>query len=186
MSTEVSFDIIILFGGIGIAGRYYVTNESIRAREVRVIDFDGSQAGVLPIREAVDRARQNGYDLILISPDANPPVCRIADLGKIKYEAQKKEKQTRKTSKAGQVKEVKMGPKIGEHDFVVKAERTQEFLKKGYKVKVTLHFRGREATHPEIGRNLLRKMAEAVVTTGAPEGNFKQEGRNIIMMMSPK
>jgi len=186
LSTEAAFDIIILFGGFGIAGRYYVTNESIRAREVRVIDHDGSQAGVMGTREAIDKARQNGFDLILISPDANPPVCRIADLGKIKYEAQKKEKQSRKTGKAGQVKEVKMGPKIGEHDFIVKAERAQEFLKKGYKVKVTLHFRGREATHPEIGRNLLRKMAEVVSDSGAPEGNYKQEGRNLVMMVSPK
>lgn len=141
---------------------------------------------MLPTREAVERARQNGLDLILISPDANPPVCRIADLGKIKYEQQKKEKQSRRTSKAGQVKEIKMGPKIGEHDFEVKAERTKEFLQKGYKVKVTLHFRGREVTHPEIGRNLLRKMTESVAGLGAPEGNFKQEGRDIVMMISPK
>jgi len=158
----------------------------IRAREVRVIDSDGSQLGVLPTQAAITRALEKGFDLIMISPDANPPVCRIADMGKMRYEQSKKEKQSRKGQKAGQLKEIMLSAKIGEHDFNVKAERAKEFLEKGFKVKVSLRFRGREVTHQEIGRNLMEKMADKLAVAGKVESLASADARNMILVMSPK
>ncbi len=158
----------------------------IRAKEVRVIDSNGGQLGVMPLIDAIARAEEKGYDLVLISPDANPPVCRITDVGKLMYEQQKKEKQSRKGSKAGHLKEIKMSPKISEHDFLVKAERAKEFLQKNFKVKVSLMFRGREATHPDIGRRLLEKMVNHISEVGKAEGSPSFEGRQLIMILSQK
>ena len=157
----------------------------IRAGQVRVIDADGSQAGILPTQQAISMAEEKGLDLVLISPDANPPVCKIADVGKLRYEQSKKDKQSKKGQKAGTLKEIKMTPKIGIHDFDTKAEHTKEFLQKGFKVKVTVMFRGREVTHPDIGRRLLIKMAEKMEGSGKPEGGQDMEGRNMIMILSP-
>lgn len=158
----------------------------IRVREVRVIDSDNSQLGVLPTQTAIAKAEEKGMDLVLISPDANPPVCRIADLGKLRYEQAKKEKKSKKASKSGQLKEVKLSPKISGHDFDVKATRTKEFLEKGYKVKISLFFRGREAAHPDIGRRHIEKMVQTVESVGKAEGNISSEGRNMILILSPK
>lgn len=158
----------------------------IRAKEVLVIDEKSSQIGVLPLSQAIELAAERGLDLVLIAEDAQPPVCKIIDLGKLKYEQSKKEKQSKKGSKSGQVKEIKISPKISEHDFLVKADRAQAFLKKGLKVKTTMMFRGREATHPEIGRRLLTKMTEALIQFGKPEGDSKSEGRSIILIFAPK
>ncbi len=161
-------------------------NHMIRYKEVRVIGSDGSQAGVMPLSQAIAKAEEDGLDLVLISQDANPPVCRIADLGKLRYEQAKKEKQSRKPSKAGQLKEIKMSPKISIHDFQVKAEHAKEFLQKGYKVKGTIFFRGREMTHPDIGRRLLAQLLEALIEFGKAEGNPSFEGRSMITIISPK
>lgn len=158
----------------------------IRAREVRVIGSDNSQLGVMLTSEAIARAVEEGLDLVLISNEATPPVCKIADLGKLRYEQEKKEKKSRKGSKGGQLKEIKMFPKIGIHDFGVKAQHAKEFLEKRFKVKVTLMFRGREATHPDIGRRLLEKMIEFTADAGKPEGPVTHEGRSMIMILSPK
>ena len=158
----------------------------IRAKEVRVIDENSSQLGVLPLSQAIALAAERGLDLVLIAEDAQPQVCKIIDLGKLKYEQSKKEKQSRKGSKSGQVKEIKISPKISEHDFLVKVNRAEEFLKKGFKVKTTLQFRGREATHPDIGRKLLVKMTDALASSGKTEGESKAEGRSIILIFAPK
>jgi translation initiation factor IF-3 len=188
LSIRAKFDIIFLskLGGDIIPPKNYVVNGMIRFKEVRVIDSDGSQIGVLPTPIAISKAEEKGFDLILISPDASPPVCRIADLGKLRYEQMKKDRQARKGSKGGQLKEIKLSPKIGGHDFQVKAERAKEFLEKGFKVKVSLMFRGREATHPEIGRRHLEKMAEFLDAAGKPEGPISSEGRNMLLIISPK
>ncbi len=173
-------------GGDTIAPKYYVINEMIRFKEVRVIDSDASQLGVLPTNVAIAKAEEKGMDLVLISPDAKPPVCKITDVGKLMYEQAKREKQSKKGSKAGQLKEIKLSPKIGEHDFQVKADRAKEFLGKSFKVKVTLMFRGREATHPDIGRRLIEKMVNALEELGKPEGSASFEGRSMIIIISPK
>ncbi len=157
----------------------------IRAGQVRVIDNEGAQLGVMPTLQAIAAAEEKGLDLILISPDANPPVCKIGDVGKLRYEQTKKEKLAKKNSKAGQLKEIKMTPKIGIHDFEVKAEHAREFLKKNFKVKVTVMFRGREVTHPDIGRRLIEKMVEQMQGLGKPEGSQMMEGRNMILILAP-
>ncbi|MCX5749838.1 MAG: translation initiation factor IF-3 [Candidatus Saganbacteria bacterium] len=158
----------------------------IRAKEVRVIDSDGSPLGVLPTQTAITTALDKGFDLILISPDANPPVCRIADMGKMRYEQAKKEKQSRKGQKAGQLKEITLSIKIGEHDFQVKAARAKEFLEKGCKVKVSLRFRGREVTHPDIGRRLMERMGDTLSVAGKVESLASADARNMILILSPK
>ena len=187
LSTPPSSDIIdYVEGGKYIASRNMVINSMIRFPEVRVIDSDGKQLGVLATNQAIAIAQEKGLDLILISVDAKPPVCRITDYGKIKYEQSKKDKQSRKGNKGGQLKEMKMTPKIGGHDFEFKTTRTREFLEKGCKVKVTIHFRGREATHPKIGENLLLKMIELTSDIGIVESPPKFEGRNMLMILAPK
>lgn len=183
---KLLFDIIIFDGGIAIAAKRFFVNEMIRAKEVRVIDSNGSQLGIMPTFAAISKAAENGLDLILISQDANPPVCRIIDFGKLKYEQSKKEKQSKKGSKSGQVKEIKISPKISDHDFLVKANRATEFLEKKMKVKITLMFRGREMQHPELGRRILDRMIESLSLCGKPEGEYKPEGRSLILIFAPK
>lgn len=167
--------------------REYAVNERIRANEVRVIDTDGKQIGVLGLEEAIGRAREKGLDLILIVPEAKPPVCRISDFGKFKYELLKKEREARKSQKAaGVVKEIKLTPKISDHDFRVRLVKVEEFLKKGYRVKVTMTFRGREAAHPEIGRKLLERLVTEISSFGEASGPVRIEGRHMILMLSSK
>lgn len=180
-----SFDIINFNGGNAIAAKRFFVNEMIRAKEVRVIDSTGSQLGIMPTFEAISKAAEKGLDLILISQDANPPVCRIIDFGKLKYEQSKKEKLSKKGSRSGQVKEIKISPKISEHDFLVKANKAKEFLQKKLKVKITLMFRGREAQHPELGKKVLDKMSEALASCGKAESGYKPEGRSLILIFAP-
>lgn len=160
-------------------------NEMIRHKEVRVIDSDGSALGVMPTQEAIAKAYERGLDLVLTVFNANPPVCRISDPGKLMYEQGKKEKKAKKSSKAGLVKEIKLSAKIGDHDFLFKAERAKEFLQKGFKVKVSLFFRGREMTHPDVGRRHMDRMVQCLAETGKPDGAYSFEGRNMILMVSP-
>ncbi len=158
----------------------------IRHNEVRVIDSDGTQLGVMPTKEAIAKAYEKGLDLILVVPNANPPVCKISEPGKLIYEQDKKEKKARKSSKAGLVKEIKISAKISDHDFSVKANHAKEFLQKGYKVKVSLMFKGREMAHPEVGKKQMEKMIEALSDVGKPDGQFSMDGRNMVLMVSPK
>ena len=161
-------------------------NEEIRAREVRVIGSDGEQLGIMSGREAQQLAYKKHLDLVEIAPTAKPPVCRIMDYGKYRYEQQKREKESRKKQKTFDIKEVKLRPGIEEHDFNVKFKNAVRFLEDGDKVKVTIMFRGRELSHPELGEVLLNKMAAQLKEMAVVERQPKLEGKNMIMIVAPK
>lgn len=161
-------------------------NEQIRAREVLVIDADGNQLGVMALKDALEVARQKRLDLVNVAPNARPPVCRLMDFGKYKYEQSKKEREARKKQKLITLKEVKLRPKIEKHDFAVKVKNSRRFLESGDKVKVTVMFRGRELAHPEIAQRLCRQLAKELDDCAVVERNAKLEGRNMTMILSPK
>lgn len=161
-------------------------NRGIREREVRLIDVDGSQLGVVSTRDALEKADERKLDLVKVAPNAKPPVCKIMDYGKYKYEAAKKEKEARKNQKTINVKEVRMTPNIEEHDLNVKARRANDFLKSGDKVKVSVRFRGREMGHTNMGRVVLDDFLELTKEYGVVEKRAKMEGRNMTMFLSPK
>lgn len=163
----------------------YIINERIWAKEVRLVDESGKQIGIVPTSEALRIARERGLDLVLISPVSKPPVARIADYGKLKYELSKKEKEARKTSKAGTIKEIKISSKIAQHDFDTRITKAKELLKKGYKVKFNLMFRGREVTHFEIGKRVMDQVVEALTSDGKPEAPAKLEGKNLSLIIIP-
>ncbi|HSW35703.1 MAG TPA: translation initiation factor IF-3 [Candidatus Limnocylindrales bacterium] len=161
-------------------------NEQISAREVLVIDADGTQLGVLKTDEALRLAREKKMDLVNVAPGARPPVCRLMDYGKFKYEQSKRDREARKKQSVSIMKEIKLRPNIDKHDFEVKARHTQKFLENGDKVKITVMFRGREVTHPEIALRLCEQLAKNMAVFGVVEKPAKQEGRNMIMILSPK
>ncbi|WP_034542019.1 translation initiation factor IF-3 [Carboxydothermus ferrireducens] len=161
-------------------------NEEIRAKEVRVVKEDGTQLGIMPLKEALKIAEEMELDLVEIAPTAKPPVCKIMDYGKYRYQQSKKEKEARKKQKIINVKEIKIRPTIEEHDFQVKLKNVLRFLEDGDKVKVTVMFRGRELSHPEIAYELLNKMAQEVGSIAVVERPAKLEGRNMIMILAPK
>ena len=161
-------------------------NEEIRAREVRVITADGEQLGIMSGRAAQQLAVERHLDLVEIAPTAKPPVCKIMDYGKFRYEQQKREKEARKKQKTFYIKEVKLRPGIEDHDFNVKYKNAVRFLEDGDKVKVTIMFRGRELSHPELGEVLLNKMAEQLKEIAVVERVPKLEGKNMIMIVAPK
>ena len=161
-------------------------NNSIRVREVRVVDAEGNQLGIMATRDAMRLAEEKQLELVEIAPQAKPPVCRIMDYGKHKYEQSKREKETRKKQRIISVKEVKLRPNIEDHDFEVKAKNAVRFLKDGDKVKVTIMFRGREIVHTNLGQQLLIKMAEQVKELSTVERHPKLEGKNMIMILAPK
>ncbi len=161
-------------------------NENIKAKEVRLIDTDGTQLGVLKKDEALEIAQKKNLDLVNVAPTAKPPVCRIMDYGKYQYEKSKREKEARKKQKTVSVKEVKVRPNIEEHDFQVKIKNGRKFLEQGDKVKVTVMFRGREVTHPENGKELCDKLAEELEDCATIEKKPKLEGKNMIMILSPR
>jgi len=162
-------------------------NERIRAREVRLIDENGGQVGVVSFREALETARERGLDVIEVSPTANPPVCRIMDYGKYKYELGKREREAQKKQKMTEIKGIRMRPGTDEHDFQFKLRNAVRFLKDGHKVKVTVIFRSREFTHPEFARESLGRMAEVVKeeNVGTVEKSASMEGRTMTMILAP-
>jgi translation initiation factor IF-3 len=161
-------------------------NDRIRAREVRLVAPDGSQIGVKAIDEARWLANQLGLDLVEVAPDARPPVCRLMDYGKYKYDQSVREREARKKATRTVIKEVKFRPKTDEHDYTWKMRRVEEFLEEGDKVRVTVMFRGREVTHPEIGERILERLAEDVADYGTIEVPAKFEGRNMTMQLAPE
>ncbi|MFY9174622.1 MAG: translation initiation factor IF-3 [Peptococcia bacterium] len=161
-------------------------NEEIRAREIRLVSDTGEQLGIMSPKEALQIALQKGLDLVEIAPTAKPPVCKIMDIGKYKYEQSKREREARKKQRIINVKEVKYRPNIEDHDFEVKTKNAIRFLKDGDKVKVTIMFRGREVSHPELGREILDRVASYVKDVATIEKNPKLEGRNMTMILSPK
>lgn len=160
-------------------------NEEIREKEVRVVTQDGEQLGIMSSQEAYELAQKKGLDLVNIAPNAKPPVCKIMNLGKYKFELQKREKENRKNQKIINVKEIQLSPSIDTNDLNTKCRNASKFLSKGDKVKVTVRFRGRELTHTEIGEALLKKFAEEIKDVGAIERPAKLEGRNMTMFLAP-
>ena len=159
-------------------------NEQIRDREVRVVGQNGEQLGIMSASEAMKMAREAELDLVKIAPTAKPPVCKIIDYGKYRYELARKEKEAKKKQKVLIMKEVKLRPNIEDHDFYVKMKAAQRFLSEGSKVKVTIMFRGREMSHPELGRDLLMRFADELKETARVEKEPKIEGRNMTMVIA--
>jgi translation initiation factor IF-3 len=153
---------------------------------VRVITGEGEQLGILPISEAIRIAQERELDLVEVAPEAAPPVCRIMDFGKFKYQQSRRAKDARKKQTIIQVKEVKMGPKTDEHDFQFKARHVRRFIEEGNKAKVTIRFRGREMAHTELGRKLLDRMSADMTDIATIESYPKLEGRNLVMILTPK
>lgn len=160
-------------------------NEELRAKEVRLISPTGEQLGVKSLTEALRIALEYDLDLVEVAPQADPPVCRIMDYSKYRYEQELKEKKARKHQTSTVVKEIKLRPKIEDHDFNVKKKHVTRFLEGGARVKVTIMFRGRELAHTDIGRRLLDRLAEEVKDLGAVESSPKLDGRNMIMVLAP-
>lgn len=161
-------------------------NEEIRDREVRVVDQNGEQLGVMPIRQALEKAEEMQLDLVKIAPQARPPVCKIMDYGKYRFEQSKKEREFRKNQKVITVKEVRLSATIEDHDIDVKLKNAIKFLKEGNKVKATIRFRGRQITHSEIGRQVMTDFAERIKEYGTIDKAPMIEGRNMSMFISPK
>lgn len=160
-------------------------NEEIRAKEVRLVGADGEQIGITPFREALQMAIDKNMDLVNVAPTAKPPVCRIMDYGKFRYEQQKKEKEARKNQKIVELKEVRFSATIEEHDYQTKMRNVLKFLKDGDKVKCSIRFRGREITHADIGQRVLDKVAKEVEDICVIERKPKLEGRQMIMILAP-
>ncbi len=160
-------------------------NERIRVTEVRLIGPAGEQVGVVPIDQALRMAREADLDLVEVAPEANPPVCKVMDYGKFKYEAAQKVREARKNQVNTVLKTVRFGLKIDDHDYNTKVGQVRKFLKAGDKVKVMVVFRGREQSRPEMGVNLLRKLADEVTEFGAVESNPSIDGRNMVMVIGP-
>jgi translation initiation factor IF-3 len=158
----------------------------ITADKVRVIDDDGENLGVLYTREAIEQAADLGLDLVEVSPNADPPVCKFLDYGKYKYEAQKKANAARKSQRTQEIKEIKMRPNIDDHDYQTKMKKVMEFIDDGDKVKITLRFRGRELANQQHGMSLLQRVQEDMVPTAKVEAYPRMEGRQMLMVLSPK
>jgi translation initiation factor IF-3 len=160
-------------------------NEHIRVSEVRVVDHDGSQLGVLPVPAAMEKAKERGLDLVEVSPNSAPPVCRIMDFGKYKYEIAKKQKASKAKQHIIKVKEIKFHPKTGENDYNYRLVQAKEFLEKGFKVKATVVFRGREMAHLDYGARWLKKMTADLEGLAAAETKTMVEGRNAMLIFAP-
>jgi translation initiation factor IF-3 len=161
-------------------------NLLITSDKVRVIDENGENIGVMFTNEAIEQAAGVGLDLVEVSPNADPPVCKFLDVGKFRYEAQKKANLARKTQKTQEIKEIKMRPNIDDHDYDVKMRAIHKFIGEGDKVKVTLRFRGRELAHQQLGMNLLRRVQEDTAEVAKIEAYPRMEGRQMLMVISPK
>lgn len=161
-------------------------NRQIRAPKVRVIGPDGSQVGLMATRDAIALAEKEGLDLVEIAPNAEPPVCKIINFGKYRYDQTKKEKESKKSQHQIKVKEIKLKPNIDEHDFLTKQRQAKEFLEKGNKVKITCFFRGREAIRPELGEAVVKKMCSGLEELGVIESPLKMMGKTMIVIVGPK
>ena len=162
------------------------TNERIIASEVRVISSSGKQLGIISIREALNHAEDEGFDLVEVSPDSNPPVCKIIDYGKLRYREQKSKKEAKKKQKTIEVKEIKLRSGIDKHDYLVKLKALSKFIGGGNKVKVSMRFRGREIEHKNLGMDVLNKLTEEVAEYAKVEVLPKSEGKQIMMILVPQ
>lgn len=168
-----------------IISRELLINEQIHAREVRLIGSSGDQVGVIPLAEALEKAAAENLDLVLVSPQANPPVCKIMNYGKYKYEQSKKEREARRNQHTINLKEIRMSPTIEEHDLNTKARHAIKFLENGDKVKVTIRFRGRQIVHSELGKQVLQKIGAKMEDYGKPSSRVQMEGRHMSITYSP-
>jgi translation initiation factor IF-3 len=160
-------------------------NDQIRAREVRLVGPEGEQVGIVPVAEALRLAQDTDLDLVEVAPTARPPVCKLMDYGKFKYESAQKAREARRNQSLTVIKEMKLRPKIDPHDYETKKGHVVRFLKAGDKVKITIMFRGREQSRPELGFRLLKRLADEVTDLGFVESSPRQDGRNMIMVMAP-
>ena len=178
---------LILFPEVfPIANIDHQINDEIQDAEVRLIGENGEQLGIMPSAEALKIAEEHGYDLVKIAPNANPPVCRVMDYGKFRFEQTKKEKEAKKNQKTIEIKEIRMSPGIGENDFGTKLKNGIKFLSEGNRLKVSIRFRGREMAHTEIGADLLKDFAEKCSEVANLDKAPKLEGRNMFIFLSPK
>lgn len=171
---------------LNISNMNHQINEEITDSEVRMIDEDGTQLGIMPISEAMQIAIEKDLDLVKIAPTSNPPVCKVMDYGKYRYEQAKKIKEVRRHQHVVEVKEIRMSPSIGENDFQVKLRNGLKFLKEGDRLKITVRFRGREMAHTNIGEKLLKRFAEECTEFGTVDKNPKLDGRHMSMFLTPK
>lgn len=161
-------------------------NEQITSRQARVIGAEGENLGVMSVEEAIEIAMDSGLDLVEISPNADPPVCKILDFGKYKYEAQKKKNEAKKKQKVIEIKEIKIRPNIDEHDYLVKMRNMRKFLDEGDKVKVTLRFRGREMAHQDLGMKVLDRVRNELEDIAKVEQTPRMDGRQMTMVIAPR
>lgn len=161
-------------------------NEQIRDREVRLVGENGEQLGLMSARDAQEKAREAGLDLVKIAPRATPPVCKIIDYGKYRFEQTKREKEAKKNQRVVEIKEIRLSLNIDTHDFDTKKNHATRFLGEGNKVKVSIRFRGREMGHPELGADIMKRFAEALADVANVEKPAKLEGRNMLMFLAPK
>lgn len=169
-----------------ISNKELQINEQIRDKEIRVVDSDGSQLGVMPLAKAKELAAQRDLDLVKIAPQANPPVCKIIDYGKFRFEQSKREKEQRKNQRTVEIKEVRLSLNIDTHDFETKRNHAVRFIGEGNKVKASIRFRGREMGHPELGQAIMRRFAESMADVANVEKPPKLEGRTMLMFLAPK
>ena len=169
-----------------ISNKELQINEQIRDKELRVIDSDGTQLGIMPLRKAMEIAEQKNLDLVKIAPQANPPVCKIIDYGKFRFEQAKREKEARKNQRVVEIKEVRLSLNIDTHDFETKKNHALRFISEGNKVKASIRFRGREMGHPELGLEIMRRFADAMSEVANVEKSAKLEGRTMLMFLAPK
>lgn len=160
-------------------------NERIRSKEIRLVGEKGEQLGIMPLTQALDTAKRYNLDLVEVAPTATPPVCRLLDYGKYKFEQTKREREARKNQKVSLLREVRLRPNIGQHDFEAKARTVRKLLAEGDKVRLTILFRGREITHPEIGWKLLQRMAESIKEVASFEGRPFMEGKRMFVILIP-
>jgi len=161
-------------------------NEEIRAPKVRLIDAEGKQMGILPRKQALEIARKEGLDLVEVAPQANPPVCRLLDYGKFKYQMDKKRKKNRKKQSSDTLKEIRLSYKIGEHDLQIKVRKVEQFLREGHRVKLSIRFRGRENVYKEEGKRMLERVAKEVENVGRVEARPSVSDRKIEQYLIPK
>ncbi|MDD5952550.1 MAG: translation initiation factor IF-3 [Oscillospiraceae bacterium] len=171
---------------LNISSKELQINEEIRDKEVRVIDSNGEQLGIMKLDEAMEKANARNLDLVKIAPQANPPVCKIIDYGKFRFEQAKREKEARKNQRVVDIKEIRLSLNIDTHDFNTKAGHATRFLKDGDKVKVSIRFRGREMGHPELGYEIMQRFADQLSDIANVEKKAKLEGRNMLMFLSAK
>ncbi|MFQ7063028.1 MAG: translation initiation factor IF-3 [[Clostridium] leptum] len=171
---------------VTISSKELQINDEIRDKELRIIDTDGSQLGIMSASEALDKAAEKNLDLVKISPMAKPPVCKIMDYGKYRFEQAKREKEARKNQHIVDIKEIRLSLNIDTHDFNTKLGHAKRFISEGDKVKVSIRFRGREMGHPELGYEIMRKFADSCAEFANIEKPAKLEGRNMLMFLAPK